>query len=79
MAEAVKRGVDAVEGCEGVLLRAAETLPDEVLSKMHAPAKGDAIPVVDVADLPSYDGFRRLPLRPAHALWHDVRADEGVF
>jgi NAD(P)H dehydrogenase (quinone) len=57
MAEAVKRGVDSVEGCEGVLLRAAETLPDEVLEKMHAPAKDSKIPVVDVADLPSYDGF----------------------
>ena len=40
-----------------MLLRAAETLPDEVLSKMGAPPKDAKIPVVDVADLPSFDGF----------------------
>jgi hypothetical protein len=33
-----------------------EILPEEVLAKMHATPKAD-VPVADVHDLPSYDGF----------------------
>lgn len=33
-----------------------ETLPEGVLQKMHAPPKPD-VPIVDVHDLPSADGF----------------------
>ena len=33
-----------------------QTLPQEVLTKMHAPAKPD-YPIVTAADLPQYDGF----------------------
>jgi len=33
-----------------------ETLPEVVLEKMHAPPKPD-VPIVDVHDLPSADGF----------------------
>jgi NAD(P)H dehydrogenase (quinone) len=33
-----------------------QTLPQEVLTKMYAPAKPD-YPIVTAADLPQYDGF----------------------
>lgn len=56
MAEAVKQGVDSVPGLEGVLLQVAETLPAEVLGKMHAPQKPN-VPIVDPSTLPEYDGF----------------------
>jgi NAD(P)H dehydrogenase (quinone) len=56
MMQAVKAGVDDVEGCEGVLLQIAETLPAEVLAKMHAPPKPD-VPVVQPNSLPDYDGI----------------------
>jgi len=56
MAQKVKEGVDAIEGCEGVLYQVAETLPAEVLEKMHAPPKPD-VPVISAADLPNADGF----------------------
>lgn len=36
--------------------RVAETLPQEVLTKMHAPPKPD-YPVIQPADLAHYDGF----------------------
>jgi len=32
---------------EGVLYQVAETLPAEVLEKMHAPPKDEEVPVVD--------------------------------
>jgi len=38
------------------LKQVAETLPDEVLTKMHAPPKAD-VPVVTVADLPAFDAI----------------------
>jgi NAD(P)H dehydrogenase (quinone) len=56
MAQQVAKGINSVPGCEAVLLQVQETLPAEVLAKMHAPPKPD-VPVVNVADLPSYDGF----------------------
>lgn len=56
MAEAIKEGVDSVEGAEGVLYQVAETLPAEVLEKMHAPPKSD-VPIISAADLPNADGF----------------------
>lgn len=52
----MKKGVDAIPGCEGVLLQVAETLPQEVLDKMHAPPKPD-VPVINPQDLPLYDAF----------------------
>ena len=57
MARVVKRGVDSVAGCEGVLLQVQETLSDEVLAKMHAAPKAADVPVVAAADLPAYDGL----------------------
>jgi len=56
MAQAVKKGIDSVSGCEGILLQVAETLPQEVLAKMHAAPKPD-VPIIDPHDLPSYDGI----------------------
>jgi NAD(P)H dehydrogenase (quinone) len=35
----------------------AETLPEEVLKKMHAPPKNAAIPVIQVQQLTEADGF----------------------
>jgi NAD(P)H dehydrogenase (quinone) len=57
LARAMKTGVDSIPGCEAVILRVAETLPEEVLTKMHAAPPPDDIPVLDPRDLPKYDGF----------------------
>ena len=56
LAQEVKKGVDAVPGMEGVLLQVPETLPAEVLAKMHAASKPD-VPIAAAADLASYDGI----------------------
>ena len=37
-------------------MQVPETLPEEVLSKMHAPPKKD-VPLANVDDLPNADGF----------------------
>eukprot|EP01025_Chloroclados_australasicus_P015019 TRINITY_DN1712_c1_g1_i1.p2 TRINITY_DN1712_c1_g1~~TRINITY_DN1712_c1_g1_i1.p2 ORF type:complete len:233 (-),score=37.34 TRINITY_DN1712_c1_g1_i1:197-895(-) len=57
MAQSVKEGVDQVEGCEGVLYQIAETLPQEVLDKMHAAPKPADVPVIDPKDLANADGI----------------------
>eukprot|EP00567_Pseudictyota_dubia_P014174 CAMPEP_0197438212 /NCGR_PEP_ID=MMETSP1175-20131217/5270_1 /TAXON_ID=1003142 /ORGANISM="Triceratium dubium, Strain CCMP147" /LENGTH=190 /DNA_ID=CAMNT_0042967895 /DNA_START=114 /DNA_END=686 /DNA_ORIENTATION=- len=57
MAEKVKEGVDSVEGCEGVLYQVAETLPEEVLGKMHAPPKDADVPVIKASELAEADGI----------------------
>ena len=57
MAQKVKEGVDSVDGCEAVLYQVPETLPEEVLSKMHAPPKDADIPVIQAADLEGADGI----------------------
>ena len=44
-------------GGEAVLLQVAETLPDEVLAKMHAAPKDDSVAVATADDLPNYDGI----------------------
>eukprot|EP00887_Chlorella_sp_A99_P001070 scaffold14.g1070.t1 len=56
LAEQVKAGVEAVEGVECELRQVAETLPQEVLDKMHAPPKPD-VPLITPHELPEYDGF----------------------
>lgn len=55
-AETVKEGIDAVEGMEGIIYQVAETLPAEVLEKMHAPPKAD-YPIIDPHTLDTADGF----------------------
>ncbi|KAI8470509.1 MAG: flavoprotein-like protein, partial [Monoraphidium minutum] len=56
LAKAMKEGIDSVEGVEGVLYQVAETLPEDVLSKMHAAPKGDA-PLIDPKTINEADGF----------------------
>jgi NAD(P)H dehydrogenase (quinone) len=46
LAKRMKKGVDGTDGVEAVLYRVAETLPQEVLDKMHAPPKDESIPVM---------------------------------
>jgi len=60
MAEAVAEGVREVAGCEALIKRVPETLPDEVLEKMGAleAKKGMAhIPVATVGDLTAADAI----------------------
>lgn len=58
LAASVKKGLEAA-GCTVEMFQVPETLPAEVLAKMHAPPKPD-IPVADMAfieKMPTYDGF----------------------
>lgn len=60
MAEAVAEGVREVTGCEAIVKRVAETLPDEVLGKMGALESKKAmahIPVATVDDLAGADAI----------------------
>ena len=59
MAKSAAAGVEAA-GSTAVLLRVPETLPEEVLAKMHAVEAGKAfadVPVVDASTLAEYDGI----------------------
>ncbi|PNY24884.1 Minor allergen Alt a 7 [Tolypocladium capitatum] len=57
LAEAEKNGIEKAGG-KVDLYQLPETLPDEVLTKMHAPPKPTNIPVLeDPAVLSGYDGF----------------------
>lgn len=50
-AKSVAEGVNMVDGCEAVLYQVPETLPPEVLEKMHAPPKNnDPIATPDVLE-----------------------------
>ncbi|CAG7849264.1 P25 protein AltName: Full=Brefeldin A resistance protein [Serendipita indica DSM 11827] len=55
MAEAVKKGIES-EGGHATILQVAETLPEDILTKMHAPPKPE-YPVAAPADLLEYDGY----------------------
>ncbi|KAF7312819.1 flavoprotein [Mycena kentingensis (nom. inval.)] len=55
MAEAVKAGVEQAGG-KATIYQIAETLPQEVLTKMSAPAKPD-YPIMAPAQLSDFDGF----------------------
>lgn len=55
LAEAAKKGLDAIPGVVSKIFQVAETLPQEVLTKMHA-AKFD-YPVIAADDLIKADGF----------------------
>jgi len=55
LAEAEKEGLKKV-GIEADLYQIPETLPEEVLAKMHAPPKSD-IPLITPATLEQYDAF----------------------
>lgn len=57
LAEAEKKGIEQAGGTAD-LFQVAETLPQEVLDKMYAPAKPTDVPTIsDPTDLEGYDGF----------------------
>ncbi|KAM6564542.1 hypothetical protein CsatB_024540 [Cannabis sativa] len=56
LARRMKKGVDSVDGVEGVLFRVAETLPIEVLDQMKAPPKDPEIPEITAEELAEADG-----------------------
>ncbi|KAL2876480.1 flavodoxin-like fold protein [Colletotrichum sp. CLE4] len=57
LAEAEKKGIEKAGGTAD-LFQVAETLPEEVLTKMGAPPKATDVPVLDdPATLESYDAF----------------------
>ncbi|RMJ25698.1 protoplast secreted protein 2 [Aspergillus sp. HF37] len=55
LAEAEKKGIESAGG-KADIFQVAETLPDEVLSKMHAPPKSSH-PVAEPSDLLEYDAI----------------------
>ncbi|BFZ63597.1 hypothetical protein YB2330_004728 [Saitoella coloradoensis] len=55
MAEAVKAGIEKA-GSEAVIYQVPETLPQEVLTKMHAPGKRD-YPIATIETLESHSAF----------------------
>ncbi|KAH9983463.1 NADH-quinone oxidoreductase [Russula vinacea] len=55
LAEAEKKGIEAAGG-SATIYQIAETLPQEVLTKMYAPPKPD-YPILAPNDLAHYDGF----------------------
>jgi len=60
MAEAVAAGVREVSGCEAMIKRVPETLPEEVLEKMgalEAQKQMSRVPVATVDDLATADGI----------------------
>ncbi|KAL9296438.1 hypothetical protein ACSQ67_022334 [Phaseolus vulgaris] len=57
LARSLKKGVDSIEGVEGVLYRVVETLPKEVLQQMKAPEKDDTVPLISADKLVEADGL----------------------
>ncbi|ORY80317.1 NADH-quinone oxidoreductase [Protomyces lactucae-debilis] len=55
MAEAEKKGIEAAGG-QAIIYQVPETLPQEVLAKMHAPPKAD-LPVASAQILNEHDAF----------------------
>jgi NAD(P)H dehydrogenase (quinone) len=53
--ESIKTGVEST-GATCDIFQVAETLPEEVLTKMHAPPKGD-YPVMEAQQMTEYDGI----------------------
>ncbi|ETI56983.1 NAD(P)H:quinone oxidoreductase, type IV [Phytophthora nicotianae P10297] len=56
LAEAVKEGVDSVQGVKATIYQVPETLSEEILTKMHAPPKRD-YPVATPQTLKEADGI----------------------
>ncbi|KAK2435505.1 putative NAD(P)H dehydrogenase (quinone) FQR1 [Trifolium repens] len=58
LARSLKKGVDSVDGVEGILYRVVETLSKEVLELMKAPEKvDDGIPLISAENLVEADGL----------------------
>ncbi|KAJ7822623.1 flavoprotein-like protein [Mycena olivaceomarginata] len=55
LAESVKKGIEGAGG-SATIFQIPETLPQEVLTKMHAPAKPD-YPIIDADKLATFDAF----------------------
>ncbi|KIJ36024.1 benzoquinone reductase [Sphaerobolus stellatus SS14] len=55
LVEAEKKGIEEARG-SATIYQIPETLPQEILSKMHAPAKPD-YSIINVAKLPESDAF----------------------
>jgi NAD(P)H dehydrogenase (quinone) len=56
LASSIRAGVERA-GCNCRVFQVAETLSDEVLTKMHAPPKNRDIPIIRPDQLPEADGF----------------------
>lgn len=57
MARRIKKGVDSIDGVEGVLYRVPETLLQGTLEQMKVPQKGNDVPLIKVDELVNADGF----------------------
>lgn len=57
LAREIKKGVDSIDGVQGVLYRVPETLPPETLVQMKVAVKSNEIPVISVEELTEADGF----------------------
>ncbi|KAF7975412.1 hypothetical protein HWV62_9647 [Athelia sp. TMB] len=55
VAEAEKKGIEAAGG-SATIFQVPETLPQEILTKMHAPAKPD-YPIITPTELATFDAF----------------------
>ena len=55
LARAVVEGLER-SGVTVKLFQVAETLPQEILDKMHAPAKAADVPIITADQLPEADG-----------------------
>ncbi|CAF0943312.1 unnamed protein product [Rotaria sordida] len=56
LASSIRAGVEYA-GCDCRVFQVAETLPDEMLKKMHVPPKNKDIPIIRPDQLPEADGF----------------------
>ncbi|RKP08182.1 flavo protein-like protein [Thamnocephalis sphaerospora] len=57
LADAIERGAKRIAGVDVKLFQVAETLPEEVLAKMHAAPKAADVPVIAADDLEKADGI----------------------
>lgn len=57
MARRIKKGVDSIDGVEGVLYRVPETLTSEVLEQMRVPQRDVEVPVISAEQLVEADGL----------------------
>lgn len=57
LARRVKKGVDSIDGVEGVLFRVPETMSMEVLEQMKVPPKAADVPVISIDQLVEADGL----------------------
>lgn len=51
LARRMKKGVDSIDGVEGVLFRVPETLPRDVLEQMRVSQKSDEVAVISAEEL----------------------------